>query len=146
MEGTGEMHGVADGRPLRLANGLTVEKRIVGGQRVSNMEVLDALRGLAELPGRDLDLLARAGVPIRLLPTASLEATPTGAPLLGATTVVGGTHTPPQVTMVRVAVRAGRSGRESTSEILQHEVGHAVSVLTTGDEGEGAAERYAARH
>ncbi len=139
-----EVHGALDGAPLVLDNGLRIERRTVNGAHVTHAELNQALQGLAQLPTRDLDLVARAGVPIRLVPAAHLEHDALGRPLLGATTVEGTDNR--RVTMVRVAVSAGRRGGESTGEILQHELGHAVSVLTTGNESEHAAEAYASRY
>jgi hypothetical protein len=141
-----EVHGDPDGPPIVLGNGLVIECRMVNGQRVTQRELFDVLEGLAALPRFDLDFVAKSGVPIRLVPVASLEPLATGQALLGATTVVSGGGDPTRVTMVRVAVRAGRQGHESTREILQHEIGHVVSVLRTGDMSERAAESYAARY
>ena len=50
-------------------------------------------------------------------------------------------------TLVRVCVRsplsANPGAREAVGEIVQHELGHVVAVLTGQDRSEAAAERYA---
>lgn len=138
----GELHGVQDGPALRLPSGVTLRMHRLGDARVSKGELMDTLRGINQLPGQDLQLMASKGVEVHLLPTARLE-----NDLLGATRITaapGSTVWQPQ--LVRVAVRAGRDGMESTPEIVQHEIGHVISVLRTQNRLEEPAELYAREH
>ena len=57
----------------------------------------------------------------------------------------GGANGTWRPTLVRVAVRAGLARDEQTSEIVQHELGHVVSVVRTQDRSEAAAINYARR-
>lgn len=137
-----ELHGEPDGAPAKLPSGVLVYRRRLGERRVGNAEFLQACRGLAQLPTAHQQALARAGVPVYLVPSAGLE-----DGLLGATTIVQDTDGAAwRPTLVRVAVQAGRDGAESTPEILQHEVGHVIAVLTGQDRSEAAAESYARRY
>lgn len=108
---------------------------------VTQAEMQQVLRAVKLLPSSDLKLLAKNNIQIHLYPTAGLEDS-----LLGATNIVrnnGGKWAP---TLIRVAVRAGLTGTESIGEIVQHEVGHAVAVLRSGDTSENAAIAYAAQY
>lgn len=137
-----ELHGDADGPPTRLPTGVLVQRRRIGDRRVSTAEFLQAVRGISLLPKQHQQALARAGVPIYLVPSAGLE-----DGLLGATTIVqdtDGSNWRP--TLVRVAVSANRRGTEATAEIAQHEIGHVIAVLTGQDRSEAAAEAYARRY
>lgn len=137
-----EVHGTPDGPPVRLASGLVVQPMVVNGQRVTKGELMDAIRGVSLLPATDVAAVAQAGVHLQLLPVANLEDS-----LLGATSIVRKSEGHPwQPTLVRVAVRARLRGEESTPEIVQHELGHVVSVLRSQDTTENAAETYAKRH
>lgn len=134
-----ELHGQPDGPPLVLSNGIVVQRQQVDGARVTPDELLAAVAGIRRLPESDQRLIAQSSVPIALLPVAGLE-----DGLLGATTIVQQDKSSPwKPTLVRVAVRAGLERDESTPEILQHELGHVVSVLNGQDFSEQAAERYA---
>jgi len=134
-----EIHGDPDGPPARLPSGIVVHRRSIGGRRVSTSEFLQAVRGIQLLPRADQLAIARAGVPVYLVPSTLLENT-----LLGATTIVQPTEGAPwRPTLVRVAVSAGRQGTEATGEIVQHELGHVLAVLNGQDRSEAAAERYA---
>lgn len=114
----------------------------VGGQALSQLELAQAAAAVRALPASDVAVLAAAGIRIHLFPVAGLE-----DGLLGATTVVQkGDGTPWQPTMIRVAARAKLGGDQSLGEIVQHEVGHAVSVLRSQDRSEDAANAYAASH
>ncbi len=140
-----ELHGVQDGAPIKLPSGISLELRRVGDLRVTRGDLVDVIRGVQSLPYADQALIARLGVPIRILPTSSLEVTNEGA-RLGATTIETGKGGPTVPTLVRVAARSGRGGAESTSEIVQHELGHVVSVARFNDKTEVAAERYAQQY
>jgi len=48
--------------------------------------------------------------------------------------------------VIHVAAQANLAGTESLTEIVQHEFGHAISVLTQQDRSEAAAIAYAASH
>jgi hypothetical protein len=114
----------------------------INGQRVTRGELMDAIRGVSLLPAADVSAIARAGVHLHLLPVANLEDS-----LLGATSIVRKSESQPwQPTLVRVAVRARLGGEESTPEIVQHELGHVISVMRSQDTTEAAAEGYAKRH
>lgn len=137
-----EVHGEPDGTPLRLPSGVLIHRRRIGDLRVSAGESQEAYRGIATLPRPHQAAIARAGVPVYLVPSTGLE-----DGLLGATTIVQDTNASPwRPTLVRVAVKAGRSGHEATTEIVQHEVGHVLAVLTGQDRSEAAAEVYARRY
>jgi hypothetical protein len=125
----------------QVPGGLTVIPEIVGGAQVTPAEMQQALAALRALPAADRELVAKAGVKIHLLPVASLE-----QGMLGATEVVqddGGRWAPVQI---RAAIRSHGVGTESIPEIVQHEFGHAVSVLRRQDRSEEAAIAYAASH
>lgn len=143
----GELHGEQDGPPVVLRSGIIVELRRVGDKHVSTQELLSIVGGINRLPLADQHLIAQAGIPIRLLPTAGLEAASSGKMMLGATTILE-SSTPGRwsPTVVRVATQTDRTGAEATSEVIQHELGHVVSVLRYGDQSELAAERYAGRY
>lgn len=143
----GELHGEPDGAPIALRSGVVIELRRIGNERVSTAELLAAVAGVSSLPVADQQLVAASGVRVRLLPSAALEQGADGRNLLGGTTIerdASGERWAP--TGVRIAVRAGRAGRESTPEIVQHELGHVVSVLRGQDRSEQAAEAYAGRY
>lgn len=137
-----EVHGTPDGPPIRLASGLVLQPMQLNGQRVTRGELMDAIRGASLLPQADVAAVAQAGVKINLLPTNTLE-----DGLLGATTILRSNDSAPwRPTLVRVAVRARLRGDEATPEIVQHELGHVLSVLRKQDTSEEAAEQYAAAH
>jgi hypothetical protein len=137
-----ELFGVADGTAYRLRSGIVVQKRRVGNDRVSRDALRDILRAIDLLPAADQSLIARTGIVIMVLPVAALE-----GGLLGATTIVQDTVGAPwRPTVVRVAAHAGRNGAEATGEIVQHEIGHVLAVLTRQDRSEAAAADYARRH
>lgn len=66
--------------------------------------------------------------------------------MLGATTVVRNARGALVPTKIRVASGARGVGAESLAEIVQHEVGHAISVLRRQDDSERAATAYARQH
>ncbi len=138
----GEVHGVAVGPAIVMPSGVRVVREQLGTARVSDLQLRQILLGIAQLPVADQQLLASRGIEIHLLPTGGLE-----QGLLGATTIVReNASTPWRPTLVRVAVAAGGVGREANSEIVQHEIGHCVSVIERGDNSELAADTYAAEH
>lgn len=96
---------------------------------------------IAKLPAADRALLARHGLRVQLVPKASLE-----DGMWGATSIErakDGRWTP---TEIRVASRIKGTGVESLAEVVQHEIGHAISVLRDQDRSEDAAGAYARRH
>jgi hypothetical protein len=100
-----------------------------------------AAAAIAALPKSDRALLAQHGLHVELVPHASL-----GPGLLGATTVVRTTAGALVPTKIRVASRVHGAGVESLREVVQHEIGHAISVLRAQDGSEDAAEAYARAH
>ena len=96
---------------------------------------------IARLPAADRVLLAKHGLQVHLVGTKSLE-----DGMLGATTVVRDDDGRLRPTAIRVASRVHGTGVESLAEVVQHEVGHAISVLRAQDRTEDAAARYARRH
>lgn len=123
------------------AAGVLVVPETVDGRRVTQREMNQAVAALRLLPGVDLALVASKGIQIHLYPSSGLE-----GGLLGATTIVQDNGSGPwKPTMIRVAVRSGLTGNEAIGEIVQHEFGHAVSVLREQDRTEDAAIAYAKR-
>jgi hypothetical protein len=122
--------------------GVLIVPRTVDGVSVSRAELQAAVAALRQLPAADIELIAKAGIQIHLVPTQGLEDN-----LLGATTIVqdhtGGRWRP---TVIRIAARANLPGSESLPEIVQHEFGHAVSVIRNQDRSEDAAIAYAKRY
>jgi hypothetical protein len=100
-----------------------------------------AAAAIARLPAADRALLARHGLRVQLVGARSLE-----DGMLGATTVVRGDDGRLRPTAIRVAARIHGRGVESLAEVVQHEIGHAVSVLREQDRSEDAATAYARRH
>lgn len=135
-------HAGSHRQRLGAARGVLVVPDRAGSAAVTQNEMSQAVTALQLLPAADLALVASRGIAIHLVPTAGLE-----DGLLGATTVIqDGAGSPWRPTVIRVAVRAGLSGTESVREIVQHEFGHAVSVLRRQDRSEAGAIRYAQRH
>lgn len=129
---------------MRLASspGVLVVPDNRDGKSVTRGEMQQAVAALRKLPAADLALIGRRGIHIHLVPVSGLE-----DGLLGATTIVQDDPTSPWVpTKIRIAVRAGLTGSESIGEIVQHEFGHAVSVIRTQDRSEEAAIKYAREH
>lgn len=124
-----------------VPGGLSVIPEVDGGAQVTPAEMQQALAALRALPAADRALVARAGVSIHLYPDASLE-----QGMLGATTIVKDDADRWEPTKIRAAIRSHGVGTESIGEIVQHEFGHAVSVLRNQDRSEEAAIAYAASH
>lgn len=124
---------------LGASAGVVVVPHRVGSKAVSREEVNQAVEALRRLPATDIALIASRGIQVHLYPTGGLE-----GGLLGATTIVqdeaGGAWSP---TRIRIAARAGLDGAQSLGEIVQHEFGHAVSVIKSQDRTEDAAHAYA---
>jgi hypothetical protein len=143
----GELQGTPDGPPIRLPNGITLQREAFNGHRVTSNEVMQVVQGIYGLPRQHVDAIARTGMPIFLIPTARLEQN-----RLGATKVERNSDSSPwQAKHVRIAVSAGLPGDESTPEIVQHELGHVVDVLDGRYQGDDAvseqvAVQYAASH
>jgi hypothetical protein len=123
---------------IRTPSGVTV----VPQAGVSRSELAQALAGIAQLPVADQRLLAASGIPVELWPVAGLEDS-----LLGATTIIQNNENSRwQPTRVRIAVRSGYQGPQAIGEIVQHEIGHVISVLRNQDRSEEAAIAYAKRY
>lgn len=148
-DGTSTTRGEPDGPDIVLESGIVVRKRRVGDSRVTSRELFDAIRGIQLLPMADQQRIAAARLPVDLLPITQLGRGPSGGPILGSTAIeaAGGGWTP---SLVRVVVRSPLSSdpgsREAIGEIVQHELGHVLAVLTGQDRSEAAAERYALMH
>jgi hypothetical protein len=111
-----------------------------GRGRVHAKELATARDAISRLPKADRQLLARYGLRVELVGSSSLE-----NGMLGATSVVrdsGDRWVPIQI---RVAARTHGKGPDSLAEVVQHEIGHAISVLRDQDRTEDAAEAYARR-
>lgn len=122
--------------------GVLVVPHSVGNRSVTRAEMAEAVAALRRLPAADLALVAGRGVAVHIYPVGGLE-----DGLLGATTIVqdeaGSAWRP---TVIRIAARAGLPGAQSLGEIVQHEFGHAVSVMRIQDRSEDAAIAYAESH
>ncbi len=129
-------------RRLAATAGVLVVPDVQQGRQVTRTEMQQAIAALQMLPAADLALVARHNITIHLVPASGLE-----DGLLGATTIIQNDPTSPWIpTKIRIAVRAGLTGTESIGEIVQHEFGHAVSVLRQQDRSEAAAIKYAREH
>lgn len=117
-------------------------KRIISSSSdVSRMQVGVAARTLRALPKADRQLLAHHGIRIELVGSSSL-----GDGMLGATSIVRESSGRWVPTRIRIAAKVEGRGPESLSEVIQHEIGHAVSVLREQDRSEDAARRFARAH
>lgn len=140
-----QIPALADGPILVLPSGVRIRREIVGGARVSDAQLQQAMLGVQQLPAADQALMARSGVVIELLPIVSLN----GGRQVGATNVedIDGRWVP---TSMRVTVGSSaaipRTGIDTIAETVQHEIGHVLSVMTRQDRSEAAAIRYAATH
>ncbi|MCW2972536.1 MAG: hypothetical protein JWN72_809 [Thermoleophilia bacterium] len=111
------------------------------GAKVTARELATTRAAIAALPAADRALLVRHGLHVELVPKQSL-----GQGMLGATLITrdaGDRLTP---TSIRVASRATGKGPEALREVVQHEIGHAISVLRKQDRSEDAAAQYALDH
>lgn len=145
-----EVLGEPDGPDLVLPSGVRIRRKRIGGHVVSQAELLQAIRGVQLLPLQHQLVIARAGIPIELLPLRNLEQVAgTTEPVLGATAVAqdaSGTWIP---TRIRVAVRSPEANvnvANAIGEVTQHEIGHAIAVLGSQDRSEETAIRYAQRY
>lgn len=111
-----------------------------GGAKVRASELAEARAAIAKLPAADRALLARHGLRVELVASKALE-----DGMLGATSIVRGATGRWQPTQIRVAARLEGRGADSLAEVVQHEVGHALSVLRGQDRSEDAAQAYARR-
>lgn len=144
--GPDEVRGSPDGPDIVLASGIHLRRRRIGAAQVTAAELLQAVRGVQLLPLAHQRAIAMLGVPVELLPVQHLEQVAgTTEPVVGATAVSGpiGAGVP---TLVRIAARspwAAQGGAQAIGEVVQHELGHVISVLTRQDRSEEAAIRYA---
>ncbi|MCB0877522.1 MAG: hypothetical protein KDC46_00875 [Thermoleophilia bacterium] len=118
-----------------------VVARSTGTQRVSASQLTTARVAVSKLPAADRALLARHGLRVELVPATALE-----DGMLGATSIVRDADGRWAPTTIRVASRIHGRGVESLAEVVQHEVGHAISVLRSQDRSEDAAGAYARTH
>jgi hypothetical protein len=145
-----EVDGIQEGPDVVLASGVHIRRKRVGMFSVSQSELAQAIRGVQLLPLQHQLIIARAGIPIELLPIEHLEQVEgTTQPVLGATAVVHDSSGAWIPTRIRAAVRsplAAQNPINSIGEVVQHEIGHAIAVLGHQDRSEEAAIRYAARY
>lgn len=145
-----EADGAQEGPDVVLPSGVRIRRKRVGMFSVTQSELAQAIRGVQLLPLQHQLVIARAGIPIELLPIAQLEqVTGTSQPVLGATAVVQDGRGAWIPTRIRAAVRsplAGQNPINSIAEVVQHEIGHAIAVLGNQDRSEEAAMRYAASY
>jgi hypothetical protein len=111
-----------------------------GGRWVRARDLATAKAAIAKLPAADRALLAKYGLHVELVAAASLE-----QGMLGATSVVRDSSDRWVPIQIRVAARTHGKGPDSLFEVVQHEIGHAISVLRDQDRSEDAAEDYARR-
>ena len=112
-----------------------------GGRKVRAKDLAAARAAIAKLPTADRVLLARYGLRVELVGTSALE-----QGMLGATSIVRDSSDRWVPIQIRVATRSQGTGRDSLAEVVQHEIGHAISVLRGQDRSEDAAEAYARRY
>ncbi|MCW2923015.1 MAG: hypothetical protein JWM98_419 [Thermoleophilia bacterium] len=130
---THRLHGAAP-------TALRVTTARSGDHAATTAELRTARAAVAKLPAADRALLAKHGLHVELVGRASL-----GDGMLGATNVVKVDDGPWTPTSIRVASHIHGRGPSSLAEVVQHELGHAVSVLRHQDRSEDAAEAYARR-
>lgn len=126
-------------RSSRSAIALVTPQR-AGSKRVRASELREARAAIAKLPAADRALLARHGLRVQLVAGSALE-----DGMLGATRIVRHGEGRWVPTQIRVASRIDGRGQDSLAEVVQHEVGHALSVLRAQDKSEDAAKAYARR-
>ncbi|HEY8708822.1 MAG TPA: hypothetical protein VIM34_12580 [Burkholderiaceae bacterium] len=131
----------AHAKVLAEAIGMLIVPDADGGRTITQAEFDVAAGAIMALPEDDVARVASAGVALHLEPAASL-----GQGLLGATKIIQGADGRWQPQVIHVAAQANLAGTESLTEIVQHEFGHAISVLTQQDRSEAAAIAYAASH
>jgi len=108
---------------------------------VSAAQRRTAEQAIAKLPVADRALIARLGLRVQLIPASALE-----DGMLGATTVVRDAQGRMVATAIRVASRLDGTGVDSLAEVVQHELGHVISVERHQDSSERAAQQYARTH
>ena len=111
------------------------------GDAVKASELTTARAAIAKLPAADRALLAKRGLHVELVGTASLE-----DGMWGATAVERDAKERWVPRSIRVASHIHGVGANSLAEVVQHEIGHAISVLRDQDRSEDAAAEYARRH
>ncbi|MBC7462168.1 MAG: hypothetical protein H7287_12470 [Thermoleophilia bacterium] len=131
---------------VQLASGVRFQRLSVNGAHVTDLQLQQAMLGVAQLPLADQRLMASTGVVIQLLPMVTLN----GTAQLGATNIsenlMGRAVPTSMYVTVGSSAQIPRLGVDAIGETVQHEVGHVISVVTTGDQSEAAAIRYAAEH
>lgn len=142
----GEVTGVADGAMLVLPSGVRIQRRRIGTAQVSAAELSQAIQGIQLLPFAHQRAIAILGIPIELVPVQQLEQVAgTTQPVVGATAIDGpvGAGHPTRVRIATHSPWAAQGGAQGIGEIVQHELGHVISVLVRQDRSEAAATRYA---
>lgn len=137
-----EINGPADGPDVVLATGVRIRRKRIGAARVGDAELQQAIRGVQALPVAHQMLIARLGLPIELIPVVQLERLAgTTDPVVGATLILGpdGGAKP---TKIRIAAYQAHL-KSSVTEATQHEIGHAIAVVSNQDMSEDTAIRYA---
>ncbi|MCW2920787.1 MAG: hypothetical protein JWL76_661 [Thermoleophilia bacterium] len=140
-----ELAGVPDGPEMVLPSGVRLQRQWIGSNHVSDEHLRQAVRGVLKLPMSHQRLFATLGFPIELVPVAFLEQVAgTTNPVVGATRVLGpdGSARPDRM---RIATYQELVGTQ-VEEAIQHEIGHALNVVTRQDLSEDAANAYAARY
>lgn len=141
-----DVTGVADGPDLVLPSGIRISLRKLGAARVTTAQLDAILAGIKLLPAADQQVVARSGVRIDLLPVAALEQGINGRAELGATDIDPDANGVWKPTAVRIAAARTDAGAESSTEAVQHEIGHVLAVLRNGDRSERTAIDYASRY
>lgn len=142
---SGEVAGVPEGPEMVLPSGVRIQLQRLDSRSVGADHLRDAIRGVLKLPMSHQRLFATLDIPIELVPVINLEDLPGSVnPVVAATRVVGpdGAARPDRM---RIAAYQSILGTE-VEEAVQHEIGHALNVLTRQDLSEDAAEAYAARY
>jgi hypothetical protein len=111
------------------------------GHGVRASELATARAAIAKLPKADRALLAQHHLHVELVGTKSLEDA-----MWGATSVERDDAGKLIPTRIRVASHIHGVGANALGEVVQHELGHAISVLREQDRSEDAAEAYARAH
>jgi hypothetical protein len=115
--------------------------RVAGDAKVRANELAVARAAVAKLPAADRALLAKRGLHLELVGTKSLEDA-----MWGATSVERDSAGRLAPTRIRVASHIRGTGANSLAEVVQHELGHAISVIRSQDSSEDAAAAYARAH
>ena len=131
----------AHAKVLAEAAGLLIVPDVIGTHHITQAQFDTAAAAIAALPADDVARVAQMGVVLHLVPAATL-----GEGLLGATKIVQASNGQWEPQVIHATAQANLTGTESLTEIVQHEFGHAISVIKNQDRSEAAAIAYAANH